>query len=156
MATEDIDYSSKHIVVFEDNPVWQKTIKLWLKHYGCDKIHVFGKQDEIVDYVKDNHEDIDLCLVDFYDLEGDTTGVIRKLRCMSADLLIIAISADFINDNAVLDTVEMVKAINAGANRVTLKDIKQLKEIANEHFAVRGHENYNEIKTDPNAFINKL
>lgn len=146
-------YSDKNVVYFEDNPVWSKTLYLWLNHMGFKSIVNFDERKPMEDYVKENHENIDLCVVDFYDIHGNSGSLIKQLRSFSKDLLIVAVSANFITDEKLLDTKEMLKALEAGANRVTFKDIKHLKQIINEHLRLRSLEIFEEIKANPNKYF---
>lgn len=151
-----MNISDYTIVIYEDNPVWEKTLTLWCSHYGFNKVQSFSDEGKFQNFMRDSHMNVDICLIDFYDNIGNTTPLIRFLRELSDEMLIISISADFVSDEKVLDTEEMVKALWAGANRVTYKDIKYVKEILNEHLAVRSRSDYAEIKTDPSLFYKKL
>ena len=156
MIESNPSYSNKQVIAYEDNPIWAKTLVLWLNHYGFGNVRTFNNKKCMACYIKDNHEKIDLCLIDFYDQEGDTQQLIKEIREISKDLLIIAMSADFVNDREVLDTKEMVKTIYAGANRATFKDIKHLKMIIDEDLTLRSLDNYEDIKTDPQAFLKSV
>lgn len=143
----------KRVVIYDGNKIWSKTINLWCKEvYGFSDVVVFNDSNSFYEYVEENVFEIDLCIINFYDEYSNNTKLIKKCRKVDSDLLIIAVSANFINDNEVLDTEEMIKALNAGANRATIKDKKQLEIIIEEHLNVRAMENFKEIKTDPEAF----
>jgi DNA-binding NtrC family response regulator len=151
----ECDYSNKKIVVLEDNPIWTKTLRLWLSHYGSTDTVFFDNQEEYYVYALKNSNDIDVCIIDFYIGNNNTQNLIKKLRDINSDLLIIAISADFVSDKYVLDTEEMIKAIYAGANRATIKDINHLKEVLDSHLCLREMDLYDEIKTESLEIINK-
>ncbi len=142
-----MDCSNKNVVILDGNKVWRQTLFLWFRHFGFNKINVFGDEYELYDYVVKNKDDIDLVVINFYrsqeggdgftDGEKDFAEIIKKLRKTYEDLLIFVVSANFINDNDVLRTDEMIRAIYAGCNRVTTKDIHSLKPLIDEHFKVR-------------------
>jgi DNA-binding NarL/FixJ family response regulator len=148
-----VNISDYKVVVYQDNPLWEKTLVLWCQNYGFEMIQSFNDKDTFLDYVNDEYDNIDICIMDFYEKEDNTISPIKHLRKLNENCLILAVSANFVNDENVLDTNEMVKALWAGANRATFKDIKHVKDIIFGHLAVRSHENYSEIKTDPNRLL---
>jgi DNA-binding NtrC family response regulator len=143
-----------NVVIYEDNPIWEKTLTLWCKHYGFNKVDSFQCATKCLSYVKEDYLNIDIALIDFYNQDGTTEFLIKQIRELNDNILIIAVSADFVTDSKVIDTEEMVKAIWAGANRVTFKDISYIQEIIEDHLKIRQRDDYQEIKTDPNL-LNK-
>jgi|SaaInlStandDraft_1057018.scaffolds.fasta_scaffold08478_2 CheY-like chemotaxis protein len=154
MSTIPLDLQDKKVVVYQENPIWEKTISLWCRHYGFGEIKSFTDKDKLENYCEDNHFQIDLIILDFYDKGESNRELIKALRKINEENLIIAISADFINDMSVLDTEEMAKALYAGANRVSIKEIKSLQLIIEQHLALRMHSDYDKIKTDPKSYFN--
>jgi DNA-binding NtrC family response regulator len=138
-------YNHKSVVVFEDNLIWGKAVALWLRKYGFSEVRVFNTKDDMKNHFQENCNVIDVCIIDFYDQNASTEDLIKDIRNMSPYVLIIAMSADFINDNDVINTKEMIKAIEAGANRVTFKNISHLKLILDEHIKARASSEYQEI-----------
>lgn len=150
-----VRFSNKTVVLFETHPIWSKTIALWLRHYGIRDIQQFGEHEPCLEYLKEHSANID-CFITNYIIRNETSQYfIKKTRAMYPKLLIVALSANFITDDEVLDTFKMRDALMAGANRVSIKDMKCLKEILEEHFALRESELYDEMEDGLNNIINK-
>lgn len=136
---------SKKILIFDDNPIWLKTLYIWCRNYGFRDIRCIRDEEHVLNICKEYYLTIDVIIIDFYNGNKNTTELINKLRKINPNFLIIAISANFINDTEVLVTSEMMKAMLAGASRVCVKDISKLKHIIIEHLTLRESKIYNEI-----------
>lgn len=152
---EQINYSEKKVVIFEDNKTWSDALFLWCRHFGFKDITCFNTKDDYLDYITIASH-IDICIVNFYSKHKSNQELIKMTRENHPDTLIFAISADFITDNDVLDTKEMIKAIYAGANRATIKDIRHIKQLIDEHLKIRTLTNWKDIKVDPKRFIKSI
>ena len=129
---------NKKVVILEDNLIWLNTMKLWCVNFGFKEVIIFNKVDEFLEYYYLNNSNIDVCLID-YKLQHNITcvEVIRAIRKLNLDTLIFSISANFVNDEDVVDTERMKAALNAGANRSILKDINCVHDAIRDHLLVR-------------------
>lgn len=127
------------IVLLDDVDIWLKTVRLWLIHFGFKNVKAFSKVKDFMKYFEEHEKEIDACVVDFYlDDDGlDAPVVIKNMREINNDVLILAISADFINDRALLETEEMLRAMQAGANNVGVKEINSLQSMLVGHLEAR-------------------
>ena len=138
---------TKKVIIFDDSPVWLKTLRLWCNHYGFRDVTCLSTENQILEICKEQYSEIDLIVIDFYNGKENTTKLFKKLRTINPNFLIIVVSADFVNDTEVLDTKEMMKAMMAGASRVSIKDINKLKDIIIEHLTLRESELYDNMDT---------
>ena len=151
------NYSNMNAIIYNENLLWANTLNLWCKHYGFNRVNLIHDKNALVTYANDNISDIDLIIVGYYGNDGkDNTDIIKKLRNISSDFLIIAVSADFVTDMELLDTKAMKDAIFAGANRASIKEIKSLKAIIDQHIALRTHKDYELMKKDPEQYFKNI
>jgi DNA-binding response OmpR family regulator len=149
-----MELKNKKIIIFEDNPIWLKTLYLWFRYFGFRDITCSGIENNTYEFCKYNYLEVDVIIINFYNGRKNTTDLIRKLRKLNNNFLIIVISADFINDYEVLDTKEMMKAMTAGATRVCIKDINKLKDVVIEHLNIRESNIFQELCDQTKTYYN--
>lgn len=139
--------SKKTVAIFDDHSVWLDSISLWCKcKYGFSNIYKTKNEDELYNYCLNNKYNVDVIILDFYNGDKNTLPLLKKLKLINPDFLIIVVSANFISDEEVLDTKEMLKALDGGANRVCVKDINKLEDIIVSHLEFRDTSMYNYFK----------
>lgn len=139
--------SNKTIAIFDDHHVWLDSIYLWCKcKYGFSNIYKTTKEDELYNYCLKNKDKIDVIILDFYNGKENTLPLLKKIKKLNPNFLIIVVSANFISDEEVLDTKEMLKALQGGANRVCVKDINKLEDIIISHLEFRETSMYSYLK----------
>jgi DNA-binding NarL/FixJ family response regulator len=138
---------NKSVAIFDDHYVWLDSISLWCKcKYGFNKIYKTTSEDELYNYCLNNKNNVDVIILDFYNGNKNTLPLLKKLKKINPNFLIIVVSANFISDEEVLDTKEMLKALEGGANRVCVKDINKLEDIIISHLEFRDTSMYNYFK----------
>lgn len=132
---------NKTIVILEDNVIWLNTIRLWCESFGFKNVFHFNHTEDFLEYYFNNSDTIDVCLID-YKLEHDVicTDIIKKIRKLNLNTLIFSISANYINDEDVIDTEKMKQTLNAGANRAIFKDINCLYDAIRHHLLIKSAE----------------
>jgi hypothetical protein len=150
-----LDYSSKSVVIFEENYIWSKSLVMWCKHFGFTNIQVFSDKKHYKKFIDQNRE-VDICIINFFNENGNTEDLIKFTRKLMPNVLIFAVSSQFVNDQEVINTKEMLKAIYAGANRATIKQINYLKHVIDEHLKVRTLYNIEINDDDTRTFTAKI
>jgi hypothetical protein len=148
--------TDKTIVILEDNVIWLNTIRLWCKSFGFKQVVHFNHTEDFLEYYNKNYENIHVCLVD-YALEHNVTciEIIKQIRYLNLNTLIFSISANYINDEDVIDTERMKKTLNAGANRAIFKNVDCLYDALKTHLLIKEAASFRERvrAKERNAFL---
>jgi DNA-binding NtrC family response regulator len=123
------------IAIIDDCDIWLYVIKTWLtERYKSLTVRTYNNPD---DFIKDftNNREVDCLIIDYYLKDITAPEVIKKLRKISRDLLIITTSANFNSDNLFCEATK--KALYAGSTRVSTKEPHDLEIIINTHFSIR-------------------
>ena len=121
--------------IIDDSDTCLYVIKAWLvEKYNSLKIKTYNKPE---DFIKDfkNNKEIDCLIIDYYLETTIAPNVIKEIRKLSKDLLIITTSSNF-NSTSII-CKETKEALLAGSNRVSEKDPHALELIISTHFGVR-------------------
>jgi len=111
---------------------------LWLQHLGLKNTKCFNRVDDFMEFYEEHHDKVEGCIVDYYLDDGHLApDVIKKIREISNSVLIVSVSANFVNDEDVIKTEDMKKALDAGANRVGLKNIDHVENMVMSHLKLR-------------------
>lgn len=130
--------TSRKIVIIDDSDLWLKTVSLWIRQYNKDvEILAYDEPKGYLDKIDELNGSVDCVVIDYYLDDTIAPLVIEKIRERNKRVLIVAVSGAFMDEDQKLKTKEMKKAINAGANRATLKNFHALEMILKSHFEVR-------------------
>jgi len=136
----EIDYTSKKVIILDDTELWLDTMKIWLRKLGYKHIDYCSTSKQFLDVFDKSY---DVVVIDYF-LEGDIEApqVIKKARKINKDAFILCASGLFTKQGNV-NFEKMTLALSAGANRAVSKDVDAIQDILDSHMSLREHNDFN-------------
>lgn len=129
-------FNGKKILVLSNSVSWLNVIENHFQKYNIE-VKKYSSSEELFDQQMDLSY-ANAIIVDFHLINQENTlDVIKKIRIISPTLLILTASKYFAGNNCLTSTKKMIKALNAGSNRVTYKCLDSIEHILFTHFKVR-------------------
>jgi len=126
----------KKVIIIDDSQSFIKLCSSWLQRFDIE-CETFLTATSFIDQLE-LVENTDAILLDYY-LDNNIIApkIIPLIRKINKNILIVVISGKFEDENSNLKTSEMSMALNAGANRVSRKQLDLIEIILTTHFHVR-------------------
>ncbi len=129
--------NNKKILFLDDNVDLVRMVPNWFKNYSATVLGYSDHDEFLMDV--EHIKTADAIIIDFYLGHGVTAiQIIKKIREINKDVLIITISCNFIDEEkGEYKTDDMISALNVGSNRVCVKEFNCIEIILASHFKVR-------------------
>jgi len=124
------------IAILDDSEIWGEVLKQWLKtRFSLDEINTYLDHNTLLEDLSNKR--YDCIILDYYLNFGiEAPEVIKDIRSQDPNVLLITTSASF-NKETYFQNQNMRKALNAGSNRVAMKDLDSIEIILSTHLCVR-------------------